>query len=136
MTHSPVASHSCQDAPKTAHAIVRPYREADLPRVLEIAVAAWEPIYAATCALLGAELFNAVFPDWRAEKSRQVREGCLGKGEAHVLVLELEGRLVAFVTYYLDETRAIGEVGNNAGDPEYHGVRGGLWEAGRTTFQG
>jgi ribosomal protein S18 acetylase RimI-like enzyme len=65
----------------------------------------------------GEALFEAMTPDPDTVKGEQVRRHC----EAHpdcVLVCEEEGRIVGFVTFRLDEDRGIGEIGNNARDPE------------------
>lgn len=95
---------------------LRPLCQSDLDRVLEIALAAWEPIFAHRRELMGPEVFGVVHPDWRAEKAADVRDSCLSRCAA---VAELEGKVVAFITYrQLSPT--VGEITNNAVDPEYH----------------
>jgi ribosomal protein S18 acetylase RimI-like enzyme len=89
---------------------------------LDIAVAAWDPIYASFRTLLGPEIFAVAFPDWQMEKRRQVASACRGEHGAVVIVAERDGEPVGFISYYLNQTTQIGEIGNNAVDPQYQGV--------------
>jgi ribosomal protein S18 acetylase RimI-like enzyme len=98
---------------------LRPYREADLPYLLDIAVAAWQPIFDSYQALLGSDLFDAAFPDWQADKRRQIESACRGDHNAQVAVVELEGQPVGFITYYLNRRPGVGEIGNNAVHPDH-----------------
>jgi len=103
------------------NAQIRLFRPEDLPRLCEIAVRAWEPVFADYCARMGDEMFEAVFgPDWRAEKSRQIEDFCQKQPQC-CLVSELDGQVVGFITYYLKRDRQIGEIGNNAIDPDCQG---------------
>jgi len=110
--------------------IVRELRDGDVEAIAAIAVAAWEPIFASFRRLLGEELFAAQWPDWRAEKARQVRDCCDPARGAVVCVAECAGRVVGFATAGLDARRRIGEIGNNAVDPAWRGrgVAGRMYE--------
>lgn len=97
--------------------MIRPYRPDDLETLVDIGNRAWEPIYRMFRETYGEALFQAMVPHPDTVKGEQVRRHC----EAHpdrVLVAEAEGRIVGFVTFFLDEERKIGEIGNNARDPE------------------
>lgn len=100
---------------------IRDYRPPDLSRVLDIAVAAWAPIYASYRAILGESLFIQLHTNWQEGKRRQVADGCAGVGGAAVLVAELKGDVVGFVTFRGDRAAGIGEIGNNAVDPAHQG---------------
>lgn len=100
---------------------MRPYCATDLPALLEIAVAAWGPIYDSFLTLLGPDLFAIVFADWQTEKKRQIESACRGEHGARVIVAELGGQPVGFASYYLDPTTRIGEIGNNAVAPPHQG---------------
>lgn len=63
-----------------------------------------------------------MFPDWRSEKKRQVRSACSRKSGAKVYIAELEGKVVGFITYYLNESTGIAEIGNNTVEPQYQGL--------------
>jgi ribosomal protein S18 acetylase RimI-like enzyme len=106
--------------------VVRALEPADVEMLVEIAVAAWTPIYAWYRQAMGEELFAAAFPDWPAEKARQVRSACASpRSEAArsaiVGVAELDGRIAGFVTCYADLHSGIGEIGNNAVRPDVRG---------------
>ena len=92
----------------------------DVDRIVEIALAAWEPIYAYYRQTMGQELFGIVFPDWQAEKAGQVRRACQPKSPATVCVAEVDGLVVGFITFYARETK-VGTIGNNAVHPEWQG---------------
>lgn len=64
------------------HVTIRDLRPEDIEAVVQVALAAWEPIYAARRQMLGEALFAAEHPDWRVEKARQVRSA--GRGGAGV----------------------------------------------------
>jgi len=99
---------------------IRAVRPEDIERVCEIAVAAWEPIYAGFRQLLGDTLFALAHHDWRTEKASQVRWACRNE-PWHVVVTELDGEVVGFLSYRLDEARSMGEIGNNAVHPGFQG---------------
>lgn len=107
---------SCKDAEGVT---IRSFSDSDLPRLLEIAVAAWHPIFESFHALLGGDLFEIVFPDWKAMKRREIESACRPESRAHVIVAELDGRPAGFATYYLNQQKGIGEIGNNAVHPEH-----------------
>jgi GNAT superfamily N-acetyltransferase len=86
--------------------------------VAEIAVAAWEPIYAQFRETMGEDLFAAVCPGWPGEKARQVRSACVGEHGARMVVAELDGIVVGFASFYLNRETGIGEIGNNAVHPD------------------
>jgi len=97
--------------------MVRPYRPENLPAIVDIANRAWREIYRMFRRTYGDELFELLVPDERTAKGEQVKEHC----ERHpewVFVCEECGRIVGFVTFRLDRERKIGEIGNNAKDPD------------------
>ena len=101
-------------------ATMRPFQPEDLPELCEIAVRAWEPVFADWQELMGDEMFLAGWPDWRADKAGQIVDFCERTPE-WCLVSEVEGRVVGFITYTPSRETAIAEIGNNAVDPEYQG---------------
>ena len=101
--------------------IIRAPKSADVETLVEIAVAAWTPIYAWYRQTMGDELFGAAFPDWPEEKARQIRRACDPTGSAMVGVAELEGQIAGFVTCYANDRTKIGEIGNNAVHPDAQG---------------
>jgi ribosomal protein S18 acetylase RimI-like enzyme len=100
--------------------VIRELAAKDVSAVCELAVAAWEPIYAWYRETMGEELFTALHPDWRAEKAGQVYRACQPGDPAHVLVAEQDGRVVGFVTVWTG-AQGVGEIGNNAVHPDAQG---------------
>ena len=100
---------------------IRDLRPGDVETVVDIAVAAWAPIYASYRRILGEEVFAAGFPDWRTEKARQVRQGCDDGDPAMVYVAEKEGKTVGFITFYVDAGCGVAEIANNAVHPDFQG---------------
>ena len=101
---------------------IRPFSDPDLDSVLDIAVAAWTPVFASFRRIMGHRIFETVCADWQAEKIRQVQGACHDGHGATVLVVELDGEVVAFISYYLDRKMGIGEIGNNAVHPQHQGA--------------
>lgn len=99
---------------------IRQASEEDLPRMQEIAILAWSPIYTLYEHLMGRQLFNLLFPDWKAEKSSQVSSH-LKRHPQWAFVIEEGHEVVGFLTYSLDEEKKIGEIGNNAVHPDHQG---------------
>lgn len=92
----------------------------DVERVGEIAVEAWEPAYERYRENMGEALFEAKYGDWREHKSSQVEAQCRERPET-VRVAERDGTVVGFVTFSVDRDAGIGEIGNNAVDPDHQG---------------
>ena len=107
--------------------VIRPLLPSDVEAVVEIAVAAWQPIFVFYRQTMGDELFWSAHQHWQHEKARQVRNACAAGSSAIVAVAELpaEGhaaaRVVGFCTCYANSTTVIGEIGNNAVHPDWQG---------------
>ncbi len=56
--------------------------------------------------------------DWRVRKAQEI-ESFLQAHPDWILVTELEGKVVGFVSYSLDHDRKLGTVQNNAVDPQF-----------------
>ena len=97
--------------------MIRDYRPEDLPTIMEIGDRAWREIYRMFRACYGEELFARLVPDAETRKGSQIKAHC----EQHpewVYVCQEQGRIVGFVTFGLDTDTQIGEIGNNAVDPD------------------
>lgn len=101
--------------------VLRELRQGDLPRLLEIAVAAWRPIFASFRQAYGDELFEMLHPDWEEAKRRQIRSACEPDNPAGVFVAEAGGVVVGFITFAWEAGRGIAEIGNNAVHPDFQG---------------
>ena len=92
----------------------------DVRSVVKIAVAAWAPIYEYRRMILGDALFLTLSSDWRKAKANQVKKTCL-EYPNNVRVAKIEDRIVGFITFHIDQTKRIGEIGNNAVHPDFQG---------------
>jgi ribosomal protein S18 acetylase RimI-like enzyme len=99
---------------------IRGFAPDDVDAIVEIALAAWEPIYRYYRQEMGEELFLTLHPDWRADKAGQVERACRPGSRAQVCVAEHGGQIVGFATYYSNDS-GVGEIGNNAVLPEWQG---------------
>jgi len=94
--------------------------DSEIDLIAEMAVRAWTPIYKAYNEVLGNELFERMHPNWSVDKAEQVRNAARTR-PGMVWVSELNGRIVGFATFKVDEAAGVGEIGNNAVDPEFQG---------------
>ena len=99
---------------------LRPFQDTDLNIVLDIAVAAWEPVFRSSREILGPDLFDLVNPDPDTEKRRQVANACRSDSGTMVWVAEEDDEVVGFITAHLNPRTRVGEIGNNAVDPDHH----------------
>ncbi len=55
---------------------LRPLEPADLPRVVDLSLRAWEPVFTSLRTVLGDEVFQRLYPDWRSDQERAVTATC------------------------------------------------------------
>ena len=107
--------------------VIRPLLPSDVEAAVEIAVAAWQPIFVFYRQAMGDELFLSAHPHWQHEKAHQVRRACAPDSNAIIAVAEIPSSehkaacVVGFCTCYANSTTAIGEIGNNAVHPDWQG---------------
>ena len=99
---------------------IRPLRPGEVERIEDIAASAWAPIYAHFHALQERTLGAVARRSGLDDKRRQVREFA-ARHPDWVLVSELDGAVIGFVTFTLDRDNRIGTIGNNAVSPDYAG---------------
>jgi len=103
-----------------AEGVFRPVRQDEVDAIAEIAVQAWSPIYDLRRRTMGEDLFGRLHGQWRERKAAEVRDAARQRPDC-VWVTELEGRVVAFSTFRMDEANGVGELCNNAVDPAFQG---------------
>ena len=105
--------------PQSAEKVtLRTAEQQDVQRVGDIAVAAWQRIFDNFKKLVGEEIFQEHWSTWQNRKRQEV-VGHLERSPETMLIAEVKGKVVGFLTYRLDDVRLIGEIGNNAVAPEY-----------------
>jgi ribosomal protein S18 acetylase RimI-like enzyme len=98
--------------------MIRPYKPEDIKTITEIANRAWQPIYKMYREALGEELFDILFPDPDNEKGNQIKNHC-SKHPEWVFICSENDQIAGFITFWLDEEKKIGNIGNNAVDPNW-----------------
>jgi GNAT superfamily N-acetyltransferase len=99
---------------------VRPLSSEDVGEVVEFSLRAWQPVFESFAKVLGAEIYERVYPDWAAGQALAVETVCRDDG-AQVWVAEFDGRPVGFVATVVHEDPVRAEIDMVAVDPDYQG---------------
>jgi len=97
--------------------MIRKYKPDDLAAIMDIGNSAWREIYKMFREKYGDELFQLIVPEETTSKGDQIRSHC----ERHpewIFICEEEGHIVGFISFTLDSNKGIGEIGNNAREPD------------------
>ena len=98
---------------------LRPLEEADIDPVLDLSIAAWEPVFQSFERILGRALFLMEYPDW-PKNQRDAVNGVLRDTEKFTTyVADVEGEVAGFISYTVDESAKTGEVYMVAVSPQY-----------------
>lgn len=98
---------------------IRKFRDEDFDSILEITLSAFKPIYESFEKLLGRRVFRLVYPDWRKSNRRYLKSLCQGKDGRNIRVIETDGIVVGFISFFLDLRKKSGQIGLNAVSPEF-----------------
>jgi ribosomal protein S18 acetylase RimI-like enzyme len=98
---------------------IRPFESEDIETILDIAVAAWQPVFESTREIVGGELYDLIYADPDARKRRSVAAQCAANSPTLVWVAELRGQIAGFVTLDMNSDTLVGEIGNNAVSPAH-----------------
>ena len=88
---------------------IRPYRNDDLPAMMDLGNRAWKGIYAHYDQCFGTELARLMRPDPGTSKGRMIQ----GQARAHpewILVAEEDDQLIGFLVYELHPAHKIGQI--------------------------
>ena len=98
---------------------IRPFNNSDINDVVQLSLLAWAPVFAAWERILGPELYPiAIYTDWRKGQKEVVEKICNDE-KITTSVAEVDGKVVGFVAYELNDITKIGEVQLLAVHPEY-----------------
>jgi GNAT superfamily N-acetyltransferase len=98
---------------------VRRFRPTDLPRVVDFALRAWEPVYESLRQVLGDDIFLRLHPDWRADQAAAVSSSCTS-ADRDVFVAVLDEAPVGFAAVALNAFHErMGVIDIIATDPDY-----------------
>jgi len=110
---------------------IRPFAADDLPALQRIREAAFEPIFQSFREIVGPQIAAHAFAAADTDQARLLDDIC-ETGSAHrVRVVEADGRIVGFVSFSINASDRVGEIGLNAVDPAFAGRGIGSWMYGR-----
>jgi ribosomal protein S18 acetylase RimI-like enzyme len=93
---------------------IRRYTPADADRVVELSLAAWQPVFASFREILGDDLYERVHPDWETAQAASVRDA-LDNHETWVSTSDDE--VSGFVNVTFDDGERSAEIYMIAVDP-------------------
>lgn len=94
--------------------IIRDFRPADLPRLHDIRMRAFAPVFASFRSLAGRQIAEIAFAHAEADQGEWLDTICADGSGHHVIVAEYTGELVGFASYSAKPDRKMGELGLNA----------------------
>lgn len=98
---------------------IRPIRTADNDAMYELTILAFSPIFASFIKILGSEIYEIIWPDWKASKKNRIRKLCQEDSQYFTFVAELDGAVVGFITYDLNNETKTGTIQLLAVHPDY-----------------
>jgi ribosomal protein S18 acetylase RimI-like enzyme len=97
---------------------IRPLVEVDIEAILDLSIAAWEPVFASFRQVLGATIYTHIYPDWQKQQREGV-EGVLRDAKFTVYVADVDGVVAGFIAYFFQAGEQAGEVEMLAVHPDY-----------------
>jgi hypothetical protein len=80
---------------------IRSLTDADIDDVVEFSLRAWAPNFASFREVLGDDIYDRAYPDWRQSQARDVAGICRGYPDSTWLA-EINGRPVGFIVVIFD----------------------------------
>jgi ribosomal protein S18 acetylase RimI-like enzyme len=97
---------------------IRPLCNDDIEDVVQLSLAAWEPVFRSFKNVLGPEIYALIYPNWLKSQAEGVESVCKDEKNS-VWVAEEDGTVVAFIAFELKLEKRVGEVQMLAVRPEY-----------------
>ena len=99
--------------------------------MVEIALAAWGPVFASYQNIMGENLFTRVHSNWKIDKEAQIRTAASPNEPMLFLVAEIDNCIAGFVSWHHQVASGIAEIGNNAVGPKWqnNGIATALYRA-------
>jgi ribosomal protein S18 acetylase RimI-like enzyme len=99
--------------------IIRPIRETDIDAVIELSILAWSPIHSSFRTILGTDIYESIWPDWKAEWRNDIPLLPMRDREIITYVAECDSVVVGFVSFKIDKERKEGRLQGVAVHPDY-----------------
>ncbi len=106
---------------------IRPLASGDVETLEELAVLAWEPVFASFRDILGPAIYPLLYPDWRQHQRDEVKRVCAADSDMTVYVAEVDGVVAGFIAYVVNLAEGSGEVYLLAVHPDHQ--NGGIGTA-------
>lgn len=91
----------------------------DHDAIVQLSLAAWEPVFRSFEQVLGRGIYTLIWPDWQVSQSNVVESVFKDREKFITLVAEVDGVVAGFLTYELKLEEKQGEVYLLAVHPEY-----------------
>jgi len=99
--------------------VIRPVRDEDVEVLVQLTLAAFEPVFPSFERMLGPAIYGCIWPDWRAGQRKAVEEFCRDRDRYSVWVAEVDNAPVGLVACVVDQRERTGEVQFLAVDPAH-----------------
>ena len=106
---------------------IRKFEPGDLPRLHEIRVAAFEPVFRSFREILGDAIARVAIDGAEREQADYLDTICGPKSDREVYVVEHDSTIIAFCAVALDQKTKLGEIDLNAVDPAHQSAGIGTW---------
>ena len=98
---------------------IHPFNKSHINDIVQLSLLAWEPVFTSWEQILGKKLYPiAIYPDWRKSQKEVVEKVCNDE-KMTTWVAQVDGKVVGFVAYELNDANKIGEVQLLGVHPEY-----------------
>ena len=89
---------------------IRRMTDNDTEELVDLSLAAFEPVYRSFAQVLGEAIYTRIYPDWRADQRAQVEEICRDTEHNRVWVADVDGTIAGYVAYVSNSHTKMGEV--------------------------
>jgi ribosomal protein S18 acetylase RimI-like enzyme len=111
-----------QREPKmTSNVHIRPFEAADLEEIQQIRALAFAPIFRSFRQIVGETISALALAQADTEQAEHLASVCAPNSRRRVYVALVDELLVGFVSFSLNDTKKIGEIGLNAVHPNHAG---------------
>lgn len=91
----------------------------EIGELVRLSLLAWAPVFASFDRILGPEIYQRLYPDWRSGQQAVVEEICTESERNAVWVADLDGTIAGFVAVEMNAGTGVGEIQLLAVHPDY-----------------